>query len=93
MLATQLPTAYKIGMDLYLSARPDLQDNAAFYDWTQVWRRFQYDQNSGPVFDQVNQLTRAWWHDGSSAALEKCREAVEALGEVLGYPEPVAVHD
>jgi hypothetical protein len=93
MLDTQPPTAYKVGVDLYLAARPDSQDPGAFYDLSQLWSHLQFDQQSGPVFDQVNQLTRAWWHDGSNAAFVKCHDAINALGEVLGFPEPVAVHD
>jgi hypothetical protein len=86
----QPPPEFKIGMSLYLAALPEQVDPAAFYHFTQVWQNLEFDQKTGPFYDEANKLQRSWWHEGSAAAREACLNATRALGQVLGFPPPVA---
>jgi len=86
----QPPTEFKIGMRLYLAALPEREDPAAFYESTELWRSLEFDQKTGPLYNEANKLQHAWWHDGSAAARETCLNAIRALGTVLGFPPPVA---
>lgn len=82
----QPPPEFRLGLKLYLSALPEQADPAAFYDFTQAWKGLEFDQKSGPIYDEANQLQRSWWHDGSAAARETCLGTIRALGKVLGFP-------
>lgn len=85
----QAPMVFQLGRDLYLSALPEQDDLAAFYDFTKVWQSLEFDQKTGPIYDEANKLQSSWWHDGSAAAREKVLSTIRALGQALGFPSPV----